>query len=111
MKHHDKPLPVERIQEAALAGDAAARRALDEGARALGAGVANIINSFNPDRVVLTGGVSVLGDEYLNRVREEARCRAFKESVDHARIELSIVGTEVGALGAAGLVRDQVTRG
>lgn len=102
------PIPVERIRDAARAGDAAASQALEEGARALGAGVANIINIFNPDRVVLTGGVSVLGEEYLDIVRVEAGRRAFRESMDHAQIALSVLGVEVGALGAAGLIRNKV---
>ena len=102
----DRPISVEKIAEAARSGDPDATQALDEGARALGAGVASIINIFNPDLVVLTGGVSVLGEDYLDRVRKEAAWRAFKENADHARIELSVVGTEAGVLGAAGLVRD-----
>jgi glucokinase len=108
LKGLEEPIPVERIDEAAGAGDRVAIQAIEEGARALGAGVANIINSFNPDRVVLTGGISALGPDYLKVVREEASKRAFSESVAHARIEFSVVGPEVGALGAAGLIRDHV---
>ncbi len=108
LKGLDRPILVEKIREAARSGDAAAEQALDEGARALGAGVANLINIFNPDRVVLTGGVSVLGEDYLERVRKEARWRAFKENADHAAIELSVAGTEAGVLGAAGLIRDHI---
>jgi len=99
------PIGVETIADAAREGDSCAARAIDEGARALGAGVANILNIFNPDRVVITGGVSSLGEGYLATVREEAALRAFDESVEHARIELSVVGTVAGALGAAGLVK------
>jgi glucokinase len=98
---------VEKIHALAQAGDASASQALEEGARALGCGVANIINIFNPDRVVLAGGVTVLGQPYLNSVREEAQKRAFHESWSHARIEMSVVGPAVGALGAAGLIRAQ----
>jgi glucokinase len=108
LKGLEEPIPVERIHEAAGAGDRVAARAIEEGARALGAGVANIINSFNPDRVVLTGGISALGPDYLELVREEASKRAFSESVDHAKIAFSVVGPEVGALGAAGLIRNHV---
>jgi glucokinase len=89
-------------------GTAMANRTVEEGARALGAGVANIINIFNPDRVVLTGGVTSLGEAFLDQVRQEASWRAFSESMAHARIEYSVRGIEVGALGAAGLIRDHV---
>jgi glucokinase len=105
LKGLERPISVEKISRLAREGDGPAAQAIEEGARALGSGVANIINIFNPDRVVLTGGVSVLGRPYLDIVREEAGIRAFDESAAHARIEMSVVGPEVGALGAAGLVR------
>lgn len=103
------PIGVEKIVEAARKGDSCAARAIEEGARALGAGVANIINIFNPDRVVITGGVSSLGERYLATVREEASLRAFDESVEHASIKLSVVGTGAGALGAACLVMNSLS--
>ena len=101
-------VPVGSVEEAALAGDKPAAQAIEEGACALGAGVANIINIFNPDRVVLSGGVSVLGQDFLDRVTAEAGKRAFSESAAHARIATSVVGPEVGAMGAAGLIRDHL---
>lgn len=108
----DSPTPIrgEAVKKAADQGDAVAIRALDDVARALGAGVANIINIFNPDRVVLTGGVSDLGEGYLKTVKEEAAKRAFDESMAHAEIAFSTLGPEIGALGAAGLIRDHVKK-
>ncbi|MFH1999826.1 MAG: ROK family protein [Planctomycetota bacterium] len=108
LKGQPNPIPVEQIKKAARLGDAVAIQALDEGARALGAGVANVINIFNPDRVVLTGGVSDLGEAYLDTVIEEAGKRAFSESMAHVKIAFSTLGPEVGALGAAGLIRDHI---
>lgn len=108
LKGLSSPIDVKNIAEAARGGDMAAARAIEECAQALGAGVANIINIFNPDLVVLTGGVPRIGEQYLQTVRDEARRRAFSESADHARIELSVLGPQVGAFGAAGLIRDHV---
>ena len=101
-------VPREPIAEVVLLGDAAAGQAIEDGSRALWSGVANIINIFNPARVVLTGGVSVLGQSYLDKVREEAKRRAFAESAAHAQIEMSVLGPEVGAFGAAGMIRVHV---
>jgi len=102
---------VEEIRAAAREGNAVAAGILEEGARALGAGVANLINAFNPDRVVLAGGMSDLGEDWMRCVREEAGRRAFREAWAHARIEPSVVGPEVGAVGAAALVRDRFAGG
>ncbi len=100
------PLTVEEVHAAAIAGDGAAARAIDLGARALGVGVANLINALNPDRVALAGGVTELGPGYLAAVRGAARERCFAESFDHASIEFAAGGYDVGAFGAACLAQD-----
>jgi glucokinase len=91
----------ERIAAAAARGDAVARRAIDEAARALGAGIANVINVFNPDRVVLAGGLCNLGPAYLDAVRDEAQRRAFPVAAQHAELRLAALGDLAGAHGAA----------
>jgi glucokinase len=91
----------EATAAAAAGGDAAARAAIDDGARALGAGIANLINLFDPDRVVIAGGIAGLGDAWFDLVRTEARARAFAEIAEHVRIEPSARGYDVGAYGAA----------
>jgi len=103
----NRPVFVKDVAEAARAGDSASARAIDRGARALGTGIANLINIFNPDRVVLTGGVMEMGETFLSAIRAEAARRAFKESFDHAIIATSTLGQATGAFGAACLVRDQ----
>jgi glucokinase len=102
---------VHAVATAARAGHAGARAAIENGARALGAGVANFVNIFNPDRVTLSGGVIELGDDYLGWVREEARRRAFREAMAHVVIERTVRGYEVGAFGAACLAREQAGAG
>ena len=50
------------IGKAAQKGDPLAKKIIQEGADYLGIGLANVINAFNPDRIVLGGGVSTLGE-------------------------------------------------
>lgn len=95
------------VAAAAQRGDARARQAIADGARALGTGIANFVNIFDPDRIALCGGVTALGDDWLQLVREEARARAFAETIAHVRIERSQRGLDVGAFGAACLCREQ----
>ena len=101
------PVSVESVVAAARGGQARAARAIEEAARALGAGVANFINIFNPDRVVLAGGVAELGGDWLELVRREAARRAFPESMEHAVLALSVLGPRTGAFGAAALARER----
>jgi len=55
---HEAPTITTRmVFEAAAAGDTAARAIVDEATRALGAGLAHIVNGYNPDVIIVTGGV------------------------------------------------------
>ncbi len=101
-----KARSVEELARLADAGDVPAREAIEGGARALGVGIANVINVFNPNRVALSGGVTALGAPWLDAVRAEARRRAFAESVAAATIDLCRDGADAGAVGAACLARD-----
>jgi predicted NBD/HSP70 family sugar kinase len=81
-----------------------ARRVLDETAGYLGAGVANLINLFNPERVVLGGWAAMaLGEALLPAVREAAGRQALRQPYEQASIELSRLGEDAVALGAATL--------
>jgi predicted NBD/HSP70 family sugar kinase len=83
---------------------AAARRVLDETASYLGAGVANLINLFNPERIVLGGWAGVaLGAHLLPAIREAAAAHALRQPFAQASIELCTLGVDAVALGAATL--------
>ncbi|QFZ24026.1 ROK family transcriptional regulator [Saccharothrix syringae] len=100
-------VPVE--QEAALAalvadGSAAARGVLAETACYAGLGVANLINLFNPARVIVGGWAGLLlGARILDDVRAEASRHALHRSFEQASITLCELGPESVALGAATL--------
>jgi glucokinase len=99
-------LPVLEIGERARAGDEAARRVLADGARALGAGLASVVNLLNPGRIALAGGVVELGEAWIALVRAEVARRAFAEGVRALTIERCQGGEAAGAIGAAALARD-----
>lgn len=101
-----RPITGELVGEAAAAGDPVAQTAVSEAARALGAGVANLINIFNPDHVVLAGGLCGLGPAYLETVVAEASARAFPIAAQHARIAFSVHGELACAHGAACLAEE-----
>jgi predicted NBD/HSP70 family sugar kinase len=83
---------------------ATARQVLDDTADYLGAGVANLINLFNPERVVLGGWAGqALGARLLPRIRASARRHALREPFAQATIDLGRLGVDAVALGAATL--------
>ena len=89
---------------ARVAGLPSARTVLGETADYLGAGVANLINLFNPELVVLGGWAAViLGESLLPRVRASAARHALRQPFGQARIELGELGEDAVALGAATL--------
>lgn len=89
------------VYEAAQRGDPLARELVQETARFLGAGIANLLNIFNPDVVVIAGGVTHAGALLFDPLRVEVRRRAFRPAVDAARI---VPGTLPGTAGVVGAI-------
>ncbi|MCG5444142.1 ROK family transcriptional regulator [Micromonospora sp. NIE79] len=88
---------------AAAETSATARRVLEDTAGYLGAGVANLINLFNPERVVLGGWAAMALGDLLPAVREAAGRQALRQPYEQASIELCRLGVDAVALGAATL--------
>ena len=81
-----------------------AARVLDETAGYLGAGIANLINLFNPERIVLGGWAGIaLGGVALERIRASAAAYALRRPYEQATIELCRLGQDAVAFGAATL--------
>jgi glucokinase len=95
-----KRITAQTVYEAAKRGDATAREVVRETARFLGAGVANLLNIFNPDVVVLAGGVTQAGDALFKPLRAEVKRRAFKPAVEACRIVPGALPLSAGVVGA-----------
>ena len=65
--------------------------------------VANVITSFDPEKVVIGGGVINGGDIVLEAIKEEVAKRCMKVFVDSCSIEKAKLGGQAGVLGAAAL--------
>ncbi|MBI1967009.1 MAG: ROK family protein [Gemmatimonadetes bacterium] len=89
------------VYEAAHDGDDYALEVVRETAGFLGAGVANIVNIFNPDVVVICGGVTLAGDKLFVPLRSEVKRRAFKPGVEACRIVPGELPGTAGVFGAA----------
>lgn len=96
------------VTELAHDGDAAARDVLALIGERLGIGIGNLINIFNPEVVVIGGGVIAAGDLLLAPARETVARRALRPARDVARIVPARFGAESGMLGAAAMALEAV---
>ena len=94
------------VTEFAHDGDEAAIEALALIGRNLGVAVASLVNTFNPEVVVIGGGVMGAGDLLLGPVRDEVATRALPPSRDLVEIVPAAFGVEAGMIGAAALAFD-----
>jgi glucokinase len=82
-------------------GDALAVKAVEQYITYLGAGLANIINIFNPQILIIGGGVSEAGEDFIEKVRLSARSRTMPTSFNQVEIVSAHLGNRAGMLGAA----------
>ncbi|HYB29743.1 MAG TPA: ROK family protein [Solirubrobacteraceae bacterium] len=94
------------VTELAHDGDQAAIDAIELIGTRLGVAIASFVNIFNPEVVVIGGGVIGAGELLLNAARAEMLRRALPPSRDIAQIVPAAFGVEAGMLGAAALAFD-----
>lgn len=92
---------------AAVRGDPVAVRVLEDTTHYLGAGIANLINLFNPRRIVVGGWVGQLVGPYiLPRLREVVARYALGQLLSAAAVVPGQLGPDAVAMGAATLALD-----
>lgn len=96
---------------AAEAGVPVARAIVQNAAEALGVGLVNIIHIFNPDVVILGGGVTQMGPMLLEPALHVVQERAMKVPREAAHIVLAQLGHNVGLIGAGALIYHYGKRG
>jgi glucokinase len=96
------------VAEAASQGDAEAQDILAEAMNYLGIGVANLVNVFNPELIVIGGGLANIGERLLEPVRHAIRLHAFAAPAQAVRVVPAELGDDVGVLGAATVALTQI---
>ncbi|HVB75365.1 MAG TPA: ROK family protein [Ktedonobacteraceae bacterium] len=92
------------VARAAEAGIPLARDLITKAGEALGMGLVNIIHIFNPERIILGGGVTMMGDMLMEPALRITREYTMKAPYKAVRISLAELGINVGLVGAGGLV-------
>ena len=87
---------------AARDGDKAAQTVVDNYVKYVGCGVADMINIFQPEVLVIGGGVANEGEALLQPVREYVATQIYsREGIQQTRIEKAFLGNDAGIIGAA----------
>lgn len=102
-------LTAEHVGRAAQNGDTLAIRVLQQAGAHIGRALAGFVHVFNPDIIILGGGVVGAGEVLLESVRD-----AFRRNLMAAEYECPLapaaLGSDVGLLGALALALDSTSR-
>jgi glucokinase len=94
------------LRKAIRKGDSFVEKVIEEAAEYIGIAAANFINIYNPQTIVLGGGViDALGDEMMAIIVETALDYAMTGTAKGVEIVASKVGDDAGIIGAAVLAR------
>jgi glucokinase len=91
------------INEARRAGDELAAEVWDEGTYYLAVGCVNICRIFDPDDIVLSGGMTRAGDDLMAPLLAHFRRLHWTLTPPRTRIAIAHLGNDAGAIGAAGV--------
>ena len=96
-----KNITAEKVEKVAREGDYLASDVIARAASYLGAGMVNLVNIFNPEMIIIGGGMSEMGELLLDPIRHAVRERAFHLSAQAVRIVPAQLGSDAGVSGAA----------
>lgn len=82
-------------------GNTAAKSVFDNMARHLGITLGGLVNTFNPDMIVIGGGASAAWDAFIEPLTQEVRYRAFREPAERAKLVRTALDDDAGIVGAA----------
>jgi len=106
-RSHDDDLTLEDVIRLSAEGDSGVRRAIGDAGRVLGRSVATMVNAFNPELIIVGGGMSAAGDVLLDPLREAVNRYAIPSAAHDVRITAGVLGERAEVLGALELAARQ----
>ena len=101
---HKGQLNAKQICDAVDAGDALAQELFDEYCGNLANGLASFVNLFQPESIVLGGGLAGYGEKLLEPLRMLTFPQTFRGEDQNTEIVCASLGNDAGLVGAAMLV-------
>lgn len=98
----------ELIYKTAEKGDRLSRCIVEETAKYLGIGIANIVNILNPEMIILSGGMIAAGDLLFKPVKKYVQENALASAIEGVEIVPADLAGNAGAIGAAATVLKRI---
>lgn len=98
---NEKELSGRTAFNAAKAGDKAGQQVVDQYIEYVACGIINIINTFQPNVLVIGGGISNEGDYLLNPIKEHVSKGVYCKSIAHTELKIATLKNDAGIIGAA----------
>lgn len=95
------------VDLAAKQGDELAKELISRLGYYLGVGLVNLVNIFNPELILIGGGVAKTGDLLLQPAIKVVKERAFSTPANAVKIKPALLGDDSGLLGAAAFVLER----
>jgi glucokinase len=96
--------------DSAREGDRLALQIVDEVGNNTAIGIGNLINIFNPELVIVGGGIALAGEIFVESIKKHIHLWTLKDSRDAAEIVLAKLGEKAGVVGASALVFENINR-
>jgi glucokinase-like ROK family protein len=106
-EQHGKLTAVD-IGRAAMEGDRIANEIIRDSGRIIGEVLASLVNFYNPSLILIGGGLSNIGHQFLASIRRGILHRSLPLSTRHLRIDISPMAADVGVIGAISLALEHV---
>jgi len=101
-------LTAKHVGQAAHQGDKAAMELIKFSGSLIGQVLAGTVNFFNPSMILIGGGVSKIGTQFLATIRRGVLSRSLPLSTQHLRIDYSPMGDDAGVTGAVTLALEHI---
>lgn len=101
-------IDTKKIMQAAMEGDVLAAEVIDAAAEYTGIGIDTLIKLFNPQAIFLSGGLSMSGNFFTDKIQSKVQSLAMPFASKEVPILLSSFGEDAALMGAFSLILEKI---
>ncbi len=98
------------VFQRAAEGEHEANEAIDMAIDYMGTGFASLVNIFNPEMIVIGGGVADAGDAFIARIHKAIELKAMKPAMKGVKVKRAVLGNDAGCVGAISLALEMLQK-